>query len=241
MSNLISNAGFPLTKRTIGSMLTDYNWFYLFEGTNAGLNNPIHRIPVGVFTTLIEDPSVTGDVHFHYALAGYEFTYVLQLTQDGNETFFKLENDNLTPSSALEMETLKTQYLSQTQIRRFNDGMVFSVQNILTHSNPDMGIPTRCSYSKEQFMAYFNNNAAIIWSDIPNRTPNPNTYFRVENGADFLNTYAPAGHANMFKMQVPILSLESNLTWCVSDQMHILTPYLEKGMDSGTLCPPLCN
>lgn len=241
MANLISNAGFPLTKRTIGSMLTDYNWFYLFEGTNAGLNNPIHRIPVGVFTTLIEDPSVTGDVHFHYALAGYEFTYVLQLTQNGNETFFKLENDNLTPSTALEMETLKTQYLSQTQIRSFNDGIVFSVQNVLTHSNPDMGIPTRCSYSKEQFMAYFNNNAAIIWSDIPSRTPNPNTFFRVENGADFLNTYGPAGHANMFKLQVPILSLESNLTWCVSDEMHLLTPYLEKGMDQGTLCPPKCH
>lgn len=238
------NAGFPLTKKTIESMMVDFTWFYKFGLTNLNLSNHVLRIKANTVVDLMETPGIHGPVHFHYGLAGYEFTYHLEIEINGIAQYYKIQNEEFTPSTLAEMQSQKDGYLAQVQIRSFGTGVVFNVNAITTNQDmPPAGVPTCCSFSLEQVVAFLNNNESFIWNEIGSRVPNPTARLRIDNAAGFLNTYQPAGYNDTFKLQVPVLSIESDGIWRLNDNPipTLGGPiYFEKGLDIGNLCPPNC-
>lgn len=225
-------------------MVMDFNWFYKYGATNAHIANVVLQAKADSFANLIQDPVTSGAVHFHFGLAGYEFTYTMQISQNGMDAYFKFLNGDLVPSSFAEMQAQKNDYLAQTQIRSFGEGVVFGVNVVTTSQDmPPAGVPTRCSFSREQVLQFLEDNQDFIWSNPAQKIPNPTAKLRIDNGAAFLPTYGPAGYENDFKLQVPVLSFVSDGIWRVNDnpvnagQANV---FFEKGLDIGALCPPDC-
>lgn len=235
--------GFPVTKSTAENMMKDFTWFYKLRNVNPTLQANTIRILPAVALALAENPNLENHIHFHHILLNGEFSYMIEVTEtaSGNALYYRIASEDLVLSSATELTTLKQDYLNQVNINNFSDNTSCSIQLLTTDpANPAMGAPTRCTYSLTQFYNLLWDNQDFIFSDVSTRTFNPTARLRLDHGAVFIETYQPVGYAGMFKVQTPVLSIESNNLWQISDDAVAGPLYRLKGMDNGRYCPPQC-
>lgn len=235
--------GLPIAKSTAENMMNDFEWFYKLRNVNPNLLSQKILIKADQALAIAENPNLNNHIHFHYIIHNNAFSYIIEVTEtaSGNSLYYRPDNEDLVASSAAELNVLKLAYLSQVNINNFSDSSQCSVQLITTDpANQAMGIPTRCTYSLSQFYNLLWDNQEFIFSDVSTRTFNPTARLRLDQGAVFIQTYLPVGYAGMFKVHTPVLSIESNNLWQISDDAVAGPLYRLKGMDVGRSCPPLC-